>query len=253
MDELTLLADLHKAGLRQGPGSPDVTRRAMVLAGLDGSRPLEMADIGCGTGGASLELARMLDARITAVDFLPSFLDVLRQRAQAQGLGERIMTLEASMDALPFTDASFDVIWSEGAVYNMGFEAGIATWKRFLKPGGKLVLSEITWTTAARPQTITDYWTAQYPEIDTASAKLAVLERHGYRPEGYFLLPPAAGRSIITALCGNASPPSLTVTGIAPKLRPSWQPRKKRWPCTKNMASSTATACMWPPKSKMRS
>ena len=93
------------------------------------------------------------------------------------------------MDALPFTDASFDVIWSEGAVYNMGFEAGIAAWKRFLKPGGKLVLSEITWTTAARPQTITDYWTAQYPEIDTASAKLAVLERHGYRPEGYFLLP----------------------------------------------------------------
>ena len=48
MDELTLLADLHKAGLRQGPGSPDVTRRAMVLAGLDGSRPLEIADIGCG-------------------------------------------------------------------------------------------------------------------------------------------------------------------------------------------------------------
>lgn len=188
MDELTLLADLHKAGLRQGPGSPDVTRRAMVLAGLDGSRPLEIADIGCGTGAASLELARMLDARITAVDFLPSFLDVLRQRAQAQGLG-RIITLEASMDALPFTDASFDVIWSEGAVYNMGFEAGIAAWKRFLKPDGKLVLSEITWTTAARPQTITDYWTAQYPEIDTASAKLAVLERHGYRPEGYFLLP----------------------------------------------------------------
>ena len=179
MDELTLLADLHKAGLRQGPGSPDVTRRAMVLAGLDGSRPLEIADIGCGTGGASLELARMLDARITAVDFLPSFLDVLRQRAQAQGLG-RIITLEAS----------FDVIWSEGAVYNMGFEAGASAWKRFLKPGGKLVLSEITWTTAARPQTITDYWTAQYPEIDTASAKLAVLERHGYRPEGYFLLPP---------------------------------------------------------------
>ena len=188
MDELTLLADLHRAGLRQGPGSPDVTRRAMVLAGLDGSRPLEIADIGCGTGAASLELARMLDARITAVDFLPSFLDVLRQRAQAQGLG-RIITLEASMDALPCTDASWDVIWSEGAVYNMGFEAGIAAWKRFLKPGGKLVLSEITWTTAARPQTITDYWTAQYPEIDTASAKLAVLERHGYRPEGYFLLP----------------------------------------------------------------
>ena len=216
MDELTLLADLHKAGLRQGPGSPDVTRRAMVLAGLDGSRPLEIADIGCGTGAASLELARMLDARITAVDFLPSFLDVLRQRAQAQGLG-RIITLEASMDALPFTDASFDVIWSEGAVYNMGFEAGIAAWKRFLKPGGKLVLSEITWTTAARPQTITDYWTAQYPEIDTASAKLAVLERHGYRPEGYFLLPPCCWQEHYYGPLRERFPAFLDRHGLSPQ------------------------------------
>lgn len=189
MDELALLVDLHKEGLRQGPGSPDSTRRAMRLAGLDASRPLEIADIGCGTGAASLELARLPGARITAVDLLPPFLDVLRQRAQAQGLAERITTLEASMEALPFADAAFDVIWSEGAVYHMGFEAGVAAWRRFLRPGGTLALSEITWTTATRPQAITDYWTTQYPEIGTASAKLAVLERHGYRPEGYFLLP----------------------------------------------------------------
>lgn len=189
MDELALLVDLHKEGLRQGPGSPDITRRAMRLAGLDASCPLEIADIGCGTGAASLELARALDARITAVDLLPPFLDVLRQRAQAQGLAERITTLEASMETLPFTDAAFDVIWSEGAVYNMGFEAGAAAWQRFLRPGGTLVLSEITWTTTVRPRAITDFWTTQYPEIGTAPDKLAVLERLGYRPEGYFLLP----------------------------------------------------------------
>lgn len=41
-----LLADLHKAGERQGPGGEAETRLALRLAGLDGSRPLKIADIG---------------------------------------------------------------------------------------------------------------------------------------------------------------------------------------------------------------
>jgi SAM-dependent methyltransferase len=55
------------------------------------------------------------------------------------------------METLPFTEGEFDVIWSEGAVYNMGFEAGVSAWRRFLKPGGKLIVSEITWLSATRP------------------------------------------------------------------------------------------------------
>jgi SAM-dependent methyltransferase len=93
------------------------------------------------------------------------------------------------MDALPFEEGKFDVIWSEGAVYNMGFEAGISSWSRFLKPGGKLILSEITWLRATRPAELQSYWATEYPEIDVASAKIGLLERHGYGPEAYFVLP----------------------------------------------------------------
>lgn len=192
MDEerLRLLADLHKDGERQGPGGEAETRLALRLAGLDGSRPLKIADIGCGTGASTILLAEELDARITAVDFLPEFLEELQRRATDRGVAERITPLCCSMDALPFSEEEFDAIWSEGAVYNMGFESGISSWRRFLKPGGTLVVSEITWLRDGRPPEIRSHWEAEYPEIDVASAKVGLLERHGYSPEGYFVLPP---------------------------------------------------------------
>jgi len=190
MDDLQLLIDLHRQGVRQGPGGDAETLLAVELAGLKGSQPLQICDIGCGTGAAAILLAQELDAHITAVDFLPVFLKELQTRARAKGVAEKISTLNCSMDALPFAPGAFDVIWSEGAVYNMGFAAEVSAWKRFLKPGGKLVVSEITWLSAERPQEIQDHWQKEYPEIDVASAKIDILERHGYSPEAYFVLPP---------------------------------------------------------------
>jgi SAM-dependent methyltransferase len=93
------------------------------------------------------------------------------------------------MDSLPFDDESLDAIWSEGAIYNVGFETGIRTWRRFLKPGGVLAVSELTWLTDDRPAELDQHWNAEYPEIATASTKIAALEQHGYSPIGYFVLP----------------------------------------------------------------
>jgi len=185
---MQLLIDLHKSNSRQGPGRDAETKQAMALAGLDRSRHLKIADIGCGTGASTVHLAKELDAEITAVDFLPEFLEELQARATDHGVADKIATLSCSMDALPFADQEFDVIWSEGAIYNMGFEAGVSAWRRFLKPGGKLIVSEITWLTAERPSELKSHWDAEYPEIDVASAKIGILEQHGYIPEGYFYL-----------------------------------------------------------------
>ncbi len=189
MDDLELLVDLHRDGRRQGPGGDDETRRAIALSGLGGDGALRIADIGCGTGASTLGLARELDAQIVAVDLLPEFLHLLDASADRDGLDDRITTLAASMDALPFGDASFDGIWSEGAIYNIGFEHGTRTWRRFLRPGGILAVSELTWLTHDRPAELDDYWMQEYPEIATASAKIAVLEANGYSPIGYFPLP----------------------------------------------------------------
>lgn len=190
MDDLDLIVDLHRRNRRQGPGSDQTTRDLISLAGLDRSRRLRIADIGCGTGAASFVLAETLDADVVSVDLVGTFLDELRERAGRRGVADRIVPLEASMTDLPFADGEFDVIWSEGAVYSMGFADGVAAWRRFLAPDGVLVLSEITWLTATRPTALEEHWRSEYPEIDVASAKLAVLERNGFSPLAYVTLPP---------------------------------------------------------------
>lgn len=189
MDDYKLLIDLHKQGHRQGPGGDAETEKALNLAIFDRTAPLKIADIGCGTGASTLVLAKLLNAQITAVDFLQDFLDVLKDKAQSMGVVDKISTLACSMDDLPFAEGELDVIWSEGAIYNIGFEKGVADWRHYLKVGGLLVASEITWITDSRPQVIQEHWDSEYPEIDVASAKLRILEKHGYSPIGYFVLP----------------------------------------------------------------
>jgi len=189
MDELELLVDLHKDGPRQGPGGEAETRLAIALSGLQGSASLRIADIGCGTGASTRVLASELDAQVTAVDLLPEFLARLEKAAVDAGVAGRVTTLAASMDSLPFAEGSLDAIWSEGAIYNIGFAAGIEAWRKFLRPGGILALSELTWLTDKRPGELQSHWDREYPEVDTASAKMAVLERLGFSPLGYFPLP----------------------------------------------------------------
>jgi ubiquinone/menaquinone biosynthesis C-methylase UbiE len=190
MDDYTLLIDLHKQGHRQGPGGDTETELALNIAMIDRNAPLKLADIGCGTGASTLLLARLLKkSHIMAVDFLQDFLDVLNRKAESAGVTERISTLARSMYDLPFADGELDVIWSEGAIYNIGFEKGVKDWRRYLKTDGLLVASEITWISDFRPAEIQTHWDNAYPEINLASAKIRVLEKHGYSPIGYFILP----------------------------------------------------------------
>lgn len=189
MNDFQLLIDLHRDAARQGPGGDDETRLSITLSGLRDRQGLKIADIGCGTGASTLILARELDAHITAVDMIPEFLEVLDDTAKAVGISDRITTHAASMETPPFEDASLDAIWSEGAIYSMGFENGVQTWRRFLKPGGILAVSELTWFTRTRPRALARHWKREYPEVDTASGKTTVLEECGYTPIGYFTLP----------------------------------------------------------------
>jgi len=187
VDELELLIDFHVDAERQGPGSPADFQFAARLAGLDAGE-WNIIDIGCGTGASAIALARDFNATVTAVDLFPQFLARLEQRASALGLSDRITTVKADMTDLPFPDAAFDVVWSEGASYNMGFAAAVAAWKRLLRPGGVVAISEITWLTSNRPAEIQDHWSEEYPEIDTAAAKIAILQENGLSLRGYFVL-----------------------------------------------------------------
>lgn len=191
MDDLSLLVDLHRDTERQGPGGADQTRAAISLAGLQAGTGLKIADMGCGSGASALICAQELGAHVTALDLFPDFLRRLEGDAARAGLSERIAAVAASMDDPPLRDGAFDAIWSEGAIYNIGFEAGVAGWRRLLKPGGVLAVTDLTWLTDSRPAELQAHWLAAYPEVDVASVKLGVLEKSGFTPIGYFTLPEA--------------------------------------------------------------
>ena len=191
---LGIIADFYKDLPRQGPGSTRSTKWAL-------SRIMEMStisrilDIGCGTGAQTLVLAEQTGAKVDALDRIQVFLDVLKDQSKKNDLSNQIDIHLAEMDKIPFEPETFDLIWSEGAIYNMGFTYGLKNWGKLLKPGGFMVVSEISWTTTTRPQELTDYWNSHYPEIDLVSAKVKIMEMMGYSTFGAYALPEVGWRN----------------------------------------------------------
>jgi SAM-dependent methyltransferase len=186
--DFALICEYYAGLRRQGPGSPEVTVKSLSFVdGLtDESR---IADIGCGTGGQTMVLADHAPGEITGIDLFPDFIDRFNRNAGKLNLQDRVKGMVGSMDNLPFPPESLDLIWSEGAIYNIGFARGLKEWRTFLKAGGYLAVSEASWFTEERPVEIEEFWKDAYPEIDTVSHKVARMEEAGYIPVATFILP----------------------------------------------------------------
>jgi SAM-dependent methyltransferase len=147
-----------------------------------------IADMGCGTGGQSIALAKA-DSRINveAVDLFPAMIEVLNRRVAEEGLCYKVSGIIGSMDDLHEVDNKYDVIWSEGSIYNIGFEKGMNLWRNYLKPGGFVAVSDMVWLTEERPPELEDYLTRNVPEIASPSVKMRQIEKAGYTPVSAFL------------------------------------------------------------------
>ena len=186
-----LLFELFGGLPRQGPGSAAGTRRALRLVPGVGPRT-RVLDIGCGTGAQTLALAESAPLRIVAVDIHPSFVDALNRRARGLGIAHRLRARVADMRSLDFPDAAFDLIWCEGAIYNMGVEAGLRGWHRLLRPGGHVALTEMCWRKPAPPAECAAFWSREYPAIRDTAALLEAVTACGYETVGHFPLPASA-------------------------------------------------------------
>jgi SAM-dependent methyltransferase len=123
------------------------------------------------------------------MDLHEPFLAQLRERAEEEGLSARISARKGDMAALDFEPESFDLIWSEGAIYNMGFTRGLDEWRRYLKPEGYIAVSELCWLRANPPQELASYWAYDYPAMKDLEANLAIIDGLGYELAGHFTLP----------------------------------------------------------------
>jgi ubiquinone/menaquinone biosynthesis C-methylase UbiE len=186
--DFNLICEYFSKLERQGPGSSEVTIKALNF--IDNlTNEFRIADIGCGTGGQTMVLAQHVPGHITGIDLFPTFIDLFNFNAGELNLQDRIKGIVGSMDNLTFQNEELDLIWSEGAIYNIGFKRGLNEWRKFLKTGGYVAVSEGSWFTEERPAEIDEFWQDAYPEIDTISNKVAQMQKAGYIPVSTFILP----------------------------------------------------------------
>ena len=185
---LDLLIETHIGLERQGPGSAETVKKALGFLGpLD--RFKQIADLGCGTGGQTMLLAEHVPGNITGLDMFPVFIDELKRKAKRKNLENRVTGLAGHMENLPFQKNSFDLIWSEGAIDNIGFREGLAHWHGFLKQGGFVAVTCPSWLTKEHPALVEQFWSDAGSHLDPVEKNVEILQDCGYAFVAAFALP----------------------------------------------------------------
>ena len=167
-DIFALFAPLERAG----PGDDESLGWAISFAGTpaDGC----VLDAGCGTGA---DLPALLDAvprgRVVAVDTAPAFIDGLRARFPT------VKAHVANMADPP--DGPFDLIWSAGAVYNLGVARALSDWAGHLKPGGCVAFSDLCWRQDHPSEEARAFWAAEGLQLTDAAGLEARVRAAGWR------------------------------------------------------------------------
>jgi SAM-dependent methyltransferase len=191
----------HHGVPRKGPGTVEATTRAFRR--VEGLLPPSPAilDVGCGGGAQTLTLATLTRGSILAVDFHPPFIEELRQRLADHGL-DRVTAQVRDMKALGLPPESFDLVWCEGAIFVLGFEAGLRTLRPLLRGPGLVVLTEAVWLRPLEevPADVRTFWTEAYPAITDVEGNVALARRAGFTALDHFTLPAAGWAAYVDPL-----------------------------------------------------
>ncbi|WP_432738481.1 MerR family transcriptional regulator [Maridesulfovibrio sp. FT414] len=207
-------------GLKKlGPGSPETTKKALsMVRGLpDKARVL---NVGCGTGIETIALCDGTGHTITALDNRPALLDALDKSAGKAGYSNRITPILGDMNTMDFKEESFDMIWSEGAIFIMGFENGVSQWKKFIRPGGYLCLSELAWLSDNQSKETTQFFQNIYPEMKSIRGNIDILEKDGFEVTGYFIEPESDWWDVYYAEIERNLPRYAEQNSNSPEMKP---------------------------------
>lgn len=184
---ITALIALHQGLKRQGPGDDNLSYQ--ILNSLSLPPQPKIADLGCGSGSASILLAQFFNTPVIALDMCDAFLKDLENQAKILNLDHLITPIQGDMAQLNWLPNSFDLFWSEGAVYNIGFKQALYLWRSFLKKDGKVVISEISWFTENIPDKPFQYWHSIYPQMAREKENIALAEASNFRVINTYRLP----------------------------------------------------------------
>ncbi|MBO7077995.1 MAG: bifunctional demethylmenaquinone methyltransferase/2-methoxy-6-polyprenyl-1,4-benzoquinol methylase UbiE [Bacteroidales bacterium] len=122
-------------------------RRRALREIVTPERPQALLDIACGTGDFALAQARRMhaDSRITGLDLSEGMLAVMREKVEKAGLAGRISCEQGDCEQMRFAEGSFDCATIAFGIRNFAHrEAALVEILRVLKPGGRLVILELS-------------------------------------------------------------------------------------------------------------
>ena len=161
---------------RLGPGSDAATLKALSMVQLP-EENANVLDLGCGTGAGTLVLAKNINGKITALDKYNQYLEEFKLRASKENLTAEIEYSCIDMNKAQFRNSSFDLIWAEGSIYNMGFKKGLDFASKVLKKGGFAMFSDMNWVSDTPPEEAVEFFGKEYPEMMTvAECKELIVE-----------------------------------------------------------------------------
>jgi len=172
--------DLLFGGMEKlGPGSNADTLK--VLGMLPKTSYHVIVDAGCGAGRHTLALANQLQTVVHAVDSYEPFLASLMQRAKEMGIEHLVQRHCMDMAEIPSVFEEIDLLWSEGAAYNIGFPLALKTWHSAIKLNGFAVVSELSWLRDEVPVEVRQFFQSGYPDMRTIDQNRAVAQVTGYK------------------------------------------------------------------------
>ena len=191
MEALEYLYKLFEALPRCGPGANAFTRRAFNIIPKLPKQPF-ILDIGCGPGVQIIELGKISNGKIIALDNHQAFLDKLMKTARDEGLADNIIPKNISMLEMDFDENRFDIIWSEGALYFMGFQNGLRRCQQLLKNNGYLAVTECVYLLPNPPTPVTQFFEKEYPDIKDVKGRIELIENEGFGLMSHFTLSESA-------------------------------------------------------------
>ncbi len=163
-----------------GGGKPVTERLARLAVAAPDTRVL---DVGGGFGGPARTLAVQFGCRVTSLDLTESYVRAARMLTARMRLEDRVTHQVGNALALPFPDASFDLVWTQNSGMNIPDKERLyAGFHRVLRPGGRLALQE-PMAGPVEPVIYPVMWgrDASTSFLRPPPAMRAVIERAGFR------------------------------------------------------------------------
>jgi len=187
-----LFFELYEGLPRQGPGSRVCAEKALGLC-CDLPPMPTVLDLGCGVGGQTLHLVELLPGSlITAIDSHAPSIERLRATVFERGLGEQVRAMVGDMAEPGLPPESIDLVWSEGALYNIGIENALKICHGLLRPGGYLAFTDAVWRKENPPPEVQASFDLDYPTMGRVPDVLAAIAKIGFSLVDHFTLPDEA-------------------------------------------------------------